>query len=554
MAAVSEARKSPIAAPSLWLGSGAVLAALIVALPIVTIVALSFTANANIWPHLIATVLPGYLQRTFLLMLGVGVLAAAMGAGTAWLVARHEFPLRGLLQWALLLPLAMPLYITSYAYVSLLNYSGPLQTALRQAFGWTRPQDYVFPEIRSLGGAIIVFAVVLYPYVFLTAQAAFLRQPDSQIQAARTLGLSAREAFFSIVLPQARPAIMVGVSLALMECLNDIAAANFFGVRTLTLGIYTTWLGEGNLGGAAQLASVLLAMVFLLIWFERTALRRQYHEGRRGSEPARRIAIRGWRGAMATLACLLPVALGFIVPAATLLWAATKASASFEMTQFLLAAWHSVALAVIASFVAVVIGLMLAYARRALEGRGAWALGLATMGYAMPGTILAIGVLIPLAGFDQWLNGIMQSRFGVATGLVLTGSMAALVYAYTVRFLAISFGTLDAGLGKVTPSLSAAARTLGRTPAQAVREVHLPILRPALLAAAILIFVDCMKELSATLILRPFDFDTLSTLVFDLASLDKLAEAAVPSLAIVAVGLAPVIILARNMRDPWFTH
>jgi iron(III) transport system permease protein len=531
--------------------AGAFAISLLVALPLIAIAVIALRADGSIWQHLFATVLPGYIQRTLIVMTGVGLLTAAIGALTAWLVSQHEFPFRRQLQWALLLPLAMPLYITSYAYVAFLNYSGPLQTALRSVFGWERPTDYAFPEIRSLTGAIIVFALVLYPYVFLTAQAGFARQSASQFDAARTLGQSYPGAFLRVALPQARPAIMVGVGLALMECLNDIAAANFFGVRTLTLGIYTTWLGEGNLGGAAQLAAVLLIFVFAVLWLERSALRRQFnHSPLRGSEARRRTKLQGGRAALAILACALPIVLGFALPAAILAAAAIDEQARVT-PDFLSAAWHSVMLALAASIVIVALGLLLAYAHRAMPRRGQWLFRLGTMGYAVPGTILGIGVIVPLAFFDNWLDSFMRESFGVSTGLLLSGTVAALVFAYAVRFLAISFGAFETGLVKVTPSLTAASRTLGRTALQTVREIDLPMLRPAIIAAALLVFVDCMKELSATLMLRPFDFETLATLTFNLASLDQLADAAIPALAIVAVGLAPVILLSRHMRDPW---
>jgi iron(III) transport system permease protein len=533
---------------SLWLAAAALVLALLVSLPILTIFALSLTSEGNIWPHLMATVMPGYIWRTAVLMAGVGVLTGFIGTLAAWLVAAHEFPLRRVFQWACLLPLAMPLYITSYAYVAFFNYAGPLQTYLRAAFGWATPQDYMFPDIRSLPGAILVFSAVLYPYVFMTAQAGFLRQPPNQLDAARTLGRTYMESFLTVALPQARPAIAVGVSLALMECLNDIAAANFFGVRTLTLGIYTTWLGEGNLGGAAQLATVLLLVVFVVLWLERHYQQKQI-SAHKSTETSRRRRLHGWQALGACLACALPVAFGFFIPAAILL-ASTQADFLFS-PDFASAVWHSLLLAGLASLVIIAAGLVLAYAHRST--RSQWPLRLATLGYAIPGTVLGIGVLVPLAGFDNWLNRMMEAGHGITTGLLLSGSLAALVFAYTVRFLAIAFGSLEAGLHKVTPSLTAAARTLGRTSFETMREVHLPMLRPAIVSAALLVFVDCMKELPATLILRPFDFETLATLVFNLASLDKLGESAVPALAIVAAGIIPIILLSRNLRDPWFT-
>ena len=529
---------------------GAGLIAGLVTLPILTIFLLSFTSSGNIWPHLLGTVLPGYVWRTLGLLAGVGFLTFIIGTATAWLVSMHDFPLRRILQWACLMPLAMPTYIVSYTYVDFLNYAGPLQTWLRGAMGWTRPQDYMFPEIRSLYGAVLVLALVLYPYVFMTAQASFLRQPMSQLDVARTLGKSPWGAFLSVALPQARPAIVVGVSLALMECLNDIAAVGFFGVNTLTLGIYTTWLGEGNLGGAAQLAVALLIFVFALLWIERQARKRQsYVPGSRHPMAPRRTKLAGWRGLLAMLACILPVFLGFILPALILVKFATRHFEDILSASYFDAIWHSFVLSLTASLVVVVLGLILAYAYRSQSGKKiSNLLRLASVGYAMPGTVLGIGVLIPLAYFDNSVDAFMRSSFGISTGLLLSGTIIAIIFAYAIRFLAISFGSVESGLEKVTPNLTFAARTLGRTPLRTVVEIHLPILRPALVTATLLVFVDCMKELPATLILRPFDFETLATLVFLLASLGQLEESAAPALTIVAAGLIPIILLTRNLR------
>lgn len=534
-----------------WLMLGAGLIAVLVTLPILTIVLLSFASSENIWPHLLGTVLPGYVWRTLGLMVGVGFLTFIIGTATAWLVSLHDFPLRRILQWACLMPLAMPTYIVSYTYVDFLNYAGSLQTWLRGAMGWSRPEDYMFPEIRSLPGAVIVLALVLYPYVYMTAQASFLRQPMSQLDVARTLGKSPWGAFLSVALPQARPAIVVGVSLALMECLNDIAAVGFFGVNTLTLGIYTTWLGEGNLGGAAQLAVVLLIFVFALLWVERHARKQQsYMPGTRHPMAPRRTPLTGWRGISAMLACFVPVFLGFILPAFILLRFAARHLEDIPSENYFDAMWHSLVLSLVASLVVVVLGLILAYAHRAQRGTRTNAfLRLASVGYAMPGTVLGIGVLIPLAYFDNTVDAFMRSAFGVSTGLLLSGTITAIIFAYAIRFLAISFGSLESGLEKVTPNLTFAARTLGRTPLRTVAEIHLPILRPALITATLLVFVDCMKELPATLILRPFDFETLATQVFLLASLGQLEESAAPALTIVAAGLIPIILLTRNLRN-----
>ncbi len=552
MTSKTAGRRFKTSGAEIWLGLASGVIGLAIALPILTIVFLSFSSQENIWPHLLSTVLPGYVWRTLCLMLGVGLLTFIIGTATAWLVTMRDFPLRRTLQWACLMPLAMPSYIVSYTYVDFFNYAGPLQTWLRGVAGWTRPDQYVFPEIRSLSGAIFVLSMVLYPYVFMTASAGFIRQPASQLDAARTLGKSSWGAFVSVALPQARPAIVVGVSLVLMECLNDIAAVGFFGVRTLTLGIYTTWLGKGNLGGAAQLAGVLLIFVFAVLWMERHARNQQPAAPHsRHQLAARRTILAGWRGILAALVCFLPIFFGFVLPGSILLNFAFKRFAATFSQPYFDAAMHSLVLSAVASIIVVGLGLALAYAHRLRSGQGmSKIIRLASIGYAIPGTVLGIGVLIPLATFDNRLDAFMRANFGVSTGLLLSGTIAAVIFAYGVRFIAISFGSLESGLEKVTPNLSAAARTLGRTPFRTVIEVHLPILRPALISAALLVFVDCMKELPATLILRPFDFDTLATLVFTLASLDQLEESAGPALTIVAAGLIPIILLARSLRDP----
>lgn len=536
-----------------WLIDIAILAvSLIMALPVITVAVLALFPAENIWPHLIATVLPGYVWRTLVLMAGVGALSFVIGTGTAWLVTMCRFPLRKVFQWALLVPLALPTYIVAYAYVDFLTYAGPLQGWLRDVMGWKTPHDYWFPEVRSMGGSIVILALVLYPYVFLTARASFLRQSTSQLEAARTLGRTAWGAFFSVALPSARPAIAVGVSLVMMECLNDIGAAGFFGIRTLSVGIYTTWLAEGNLGGASQIAAVMLIFVFVFLWIERMGRHQQsFAPSARKNRPIRRVSLKGWRATLAFLACALPVLLGFIVPGAILLRFALHRFSDGLTPAFARAAGHSLVLSTLAAAIALLLGLILAYgARNARSVLVRYATRIAAMGYAVPGTVMGLGILIPFAAFDNSVDAMMRSTFGISTGLLLSGTIAAVTFAYVARFLAISAGSIETGLQRVTPNVAAAARTLGRSPLASFFEVHLPILRPALVSASLLVFVDCMKELPATLILRPFDFETLATSVFTLASLDQLEESALPALTIVATGLIPVILLSRTLRDP----
>ncbi len=536
--------------PDFWWRAGALCVSTLLLLPIAAIAVLALTPTENIWPHLVATVLPDYLVQTAVLMTGVGLLTFLIGTSTGWLITMHRFPGRKVLQWLLLLPLAMPTYIIAYTYVDVFEYAGPFQTALRAFAGWRSKADYWFPDIRSMGGAIFVMALVLYPYVFITARASFMRQSVGHLEVARTLGKTPAGVFFTVALPLARPAIAVGVSIAMMECLNDIGAVEHFGVRTLTLGIYSTWLGRGNLGGAAQIAMVMFVFVMALLWLERSGRKNQsFYHTTTHDYPISRTRLTGSLGWAATVFCLLPVTLGFIIPGGVLMSYAVTRFADAATPAFAQAIVNTLTLAAIASAVAVLTGLFLAYANR-LAGNALvrLAVRLASVGYAVPGTVLGIGILVPLAATDNAVSRFTEATFGFSTGLILSGSIAAITFGYVVRFLAISHGNLETGLQRVTPSLAAAARTLGRTPTGALRDVHLPLIRPALVSDALLVFVDCMKELPATLILRPFNFETLSTMVYTLASLDQLEDSALAALTIVASGIIPVIILSRTMR------
>ncbi|WP_299810759.1 iron ABC transporter permease [uncultured Roseibium sp.] len=538
-----------------WQVAALFIAALVL-LPLGAILWISLTPSGDVWSHLIRTVLPGAFWTTLLLMLGVGLITGVVGVGTAWLVTMCNFPGRKIMDWALLVPLAVPTYIVAFSYVEVLEYTGPIQGLIRDIFGFTTSRDYWFPEIRSLGGAIFVMGAVLYPYVYLTTRASFLIQSASTLDVSRTLGASPYRLFFRIALPLARPAIAIGISLALMECLNDIGAVTFFGVRTLTFSVYDTWLNRSSLGGAAQLALAMLLMVFFLLWLERFGRRKQRFDAGGGSKshPPTRFDLQGWQALLALVLCLLPILLGFVIPGLLLADRASRRLDDFWSSGFLETAWNSFSLAAVAAILTVVISVSLAYALR-LNNRGALrtAVRLASIGYAIPGTVLAIGILIPLAQFDNFLDGRMEAWFGLNTGLLLLGSGTGLVYAYVVRFLAVSYGQVEGGFGRITPHLDMASRTLGRDSFQTLRQIHLPILKPVLLSAALLSFVDCMKELPATILLRPFNFETLATTVFEAASREAFEEAALPSLAIVLVGLIPVIYLARSSASSFRT-
>lgn len=520
--------------------------------PIVALVVIALGGDAAVWTHLLATVLPPSLRATALLMLGVGLATVVVGVATAWLVAMHRFPGRGMLEWMLLLPLAVPTYVVAYCYVELLDYVGPVQSGIRSLFGFSSIRDYWFPDIRSLGGAVFVMSAVLYPYVYLTVRATFLMQSVCVLDVGRTLGASPARCFREVALPLARPAAVVGVTLALMECLNDIGAVQYLGVRTLTLSVYATWVNRGDLAGAAQLACAMLVVVLLLIWLERRGRGLQrFHNTSRRQQPLPDHPLRGWRAVAAIAVCAVPVLAGFVFPASYLLSAAIRRGASDFGPAYVSLVTNSLTLSLAAALAAVAAALVLVYAARLTGSRLVRAAGrIAAIGYAVPGTVLAIGILVPLAALDNAVDGLARQWLGLSTGLLLTGSTVALVYAYVVRFLAVSHGTVEAGLERITPSIDMAARSLGRSPGRVLREIHLPLLRPAVATAALLVFVDSMKELPATILLRPFNFDTLATHVYTYASMEMVEQGALAALTIVAAGLVPVALLARTSRQP----
>jgi iron(III) transport system permease protein len=513
--------------------------------PVIAIAAIAFHPSGDTWPHLIENVLPGAVHRTVILMVGVGLISLVIGTGTAWLVTMYRFPGRRYFQWLLILPMAMPTYIIAYCYLELFDYSGGVQTSMRGLFGWHNAQDYWFPDIRSLGGAIFVMSAVLYPYVYITARASFIAQSVCVIEASRTLGRSASQTFWQIALPLARPALAAGVALALMETLNDIGAVEFFGVRTLTVAVYDTWLDRGSLVGATQIACVMLVFVFALLLIER-ALRagRRFHHTTGKYRDLPEDKLRGARGMLAVLACALPLLVGFALPVWVLVGDAIVHVSSGLTPAFWWAAFNSLSLSLTAAVLAVTFAVVLAYGRRQTRSKLVhWASLIPAISYAVPGTVLAIGLLIPLAGLDNAIDGAMRSAVGVSTGLLFSGTVFAIILAYTIRFLAASLGAIEAGLSKISRNIDSAGRTLGATISDMLWTVHLPLLRPALGAAAMLVFVDSMKELPATLLLRPFNFDTLATQVFTLASLYRYEEAGLSALTIVAVSLVPVLLL-----------
>jgi iron(III) transport system permease protein len=536
--------------PRQFLVLGATFCAVLAALPLTALIILGFGAGTS--QRLFNSLLPTYLSDTILLLAGAGILTFLIGVTLGWLLTNYDFPGRSTLQWLVLLPLALPGYVVSYVYVELLNYAGPIQTSLRAFAGWTRPGDYMFPEIRSVGGAALVLSFVLYPYVYLAARNAFLKQSQNQVHAARALGQTAFGAFLRIALPMAMPTIAVGILLALLEALNDIGAAQFFGVKTITYGVYSLWLGEGNLAAATQLAVILCFAAMLFVLIEQFAHGFEHKYRLQTRTPSHITAqLTGWRAVIAIIVTLLPVLLGFVCPMIKLAGDAVRHADQFFTPGLWLALWHSVELALIVSAFTILFGLVIVYAQRhATSNLQRLMIWIGTFGYAIPGTVLAIGLLLPFGGFDKWINNVTDSTFGVTPGLILSGSLAGLSIALIIRFLTISFRTLENGARRVTPSLDAAARTLGKTAFGAFLNVHLPLLRPALIATAIMVFVDTMKELPATLLMRPFDFETLATRLFERASLASIEEAAAPAMIIVLAGLLPVFLLSRQIAGP----
>ena len=530
-----------------WMLASAFIAALVL-VPVAALIWQAAQGSDGLWQHLAAYVLPHALGQTAMLMAGVGLMVTVIGTGAAWLVTAYDFPGRRMLEWALLLPLAVPTYIVAYAYLDLLHPLGPVQSLIRDLLGYSSPREFRLPDIRSMPGAIILLGLVLYPYVYLPTRAMFMTQAASLVEVSRTLGTRPHQIFWRVALPLARPAIAVGVSLALMETLNDIGASEFLGVSSLTISIYTTWVTRSDLPGAAQISLALVLLVVALVSLERWARRRQhYSAGARRARQFRPQRLHGVRAATALVAGLLPVTFGFLAPA---LFLAVEAWKRFQFAglsdRLLVEARNTFLLSAGATVAVLICGLIIAYATRILPHRGMQALQrIASLGYAMPGTVLGLGVLIAVANLDRLIDRTAQDWFGFSTGLLLIGSGLALGYAYLARFLAISIGSVEAGLSRIPRSYDNAARTLGHGPGATLRRIHLPLSRPAIAAAGLLVFVDCMKELSATLMLRPLNFETLATHLYGEAARGTYEEAALAALAIVIVGVLPVILLAR---------
>jgi iron(III) transport system permease protein len=525
--------------------------ALLIASPVLFVLSSIFTNSSQIWGHLAATVLPGYLKNSFILMLGVGLGVFIVGVGTAWLVTMCRFPGSRWFEFLLLLPLAAPAYILAYVYTEWLEFYGPVQSSLRAIFGWTAVGDYWFPSIRSMLGAIILLILTLYPYVYLLVRVSFLEQATCMLEASRCLGCNPWRSFLTVALPLARPAIMAGLALALMETLNDFGTVQYFGVNTFTTGIYRTWFGMGERVAAAQLAAVLmlfiLGLILLELWSRRQA---KYYQSNSRFKQLNPFKLQGLRAGLAFLTCFIPVFFGLLLPGILLFKMTLENLETVFDRRFFEFAGNSLLVATLTGVLAIVIALIMAYGVRLKPSLGMrLSVQIAAMGYAIPGSVIAVGILIPLGRFDNAIDSFMRATFGISTGLLFSGTITALIFAYLVRFLAVSFGAVNSSLSKIKPSLDDAARSLGHNPSSTLVKVHAPIMWGGLLTAGMLTFVDVMKELPATLVVRPFNFDTLAVRVYNLAADERLAEAAGPALALVAVGMIPVLFMSLKIAQ-----
>jgi iron(III) transport system permease protein len=528
-----------------WLGWVSVITAVLVLAPIAAVVFNVFLPSEAAWSHLFSTVLPEYIWNTLLLVSLVAMGVIFFGVTAAWLVTAYRFPGQRILEWALVLPLAMPAYVMAYAYTDWLQAAGPVQSLLRELTGW-KVREYWFPEIRSLPGAAAMLSFALYPYVYLLSRAAFLQQSRTTMEAARLAGYGAWGRFRRVALPLARTGIVAGTALALMEALADFGTVSYFAVNTFTAGIYRAWLSLGDPVAAGQLATCLLVFVLLMLSLERMHRGGARYAAKRTPMPSRRLL--GAAAGAASVVCAIPITFGFLVPAAILIKLATADPEARFGARIYGLVTNTFTLAGVAAFASVAVALLLAYAARTVQSplvHGANRL--AVLGYALPGAVIAVGILLPLGKFDNAVAAWMQEQFGIKTGLLLTGSMTALIYAYLVRFLAVAFQTVEAGLTRVTPSMDDAARSLGLSPGRTLARVHVPIMWGSLASAALLVFVDVMKELPATFAMRPFNFDTLAVEAYNLAKDERIAEAAVPSLVMVGIALLPLILFSRQI-------
>ena len=525
-----------------------VLLSLLFSIPLAVVLGSVFFPAKEIWSHLADTVLTDYIINSLILFVGVGSFSLILGVIPAWLVTMYRFPMSHYLEWALLLPMAIPAYIIAYSYTGMLDVAGPLQTSLREITGW-QYRDYWFPEIRSLGGAITMLSLVLYPYIYLLARAAFIEQSVCVLEVSRTLGCNAIDAFRRVALPLARPAIMVGLSLVVMETLADYGTVQYFGVSVFTTGIFRTWFGLGNSLAAAQLSALLLVFVAVFLYLERRSRRqaRFHHTSNRYSSLMQQQLNKG-SGLCALVSCATPVLLGFIIPLLFLVNLALDTYSEVLGKDFYLLLFNSLLLAFATAILALLIALFMAYSNRnSASSINRFMVRFVSMGYAIPGAVIAVGVLIPFAWFDNTLDAFLTEYFSISSGLLISGTVVILIYAYLTRFLAVSINTVEAGLIKIKPTMDEVAKTIGMSPISIIKRIHMPMMRGSLLTALLLVFIDVLKELPVTLILRPFNFNTLAVRTYELANEERLADAAVPALAIVLAGVIPVIMISNSI-------
>ena len=529
-----------------WSINAVLIAAFVIA-PILSVFIIALTPKENIWPHLLSTTLPRYASNTLLLMFFVGIFSGIIGTFTAWLIARYRFLGSNWLQWALFLPLALPAYVASYALVDLLEYAGPVQSLLRSLFNWQTSQDYWFPEVRSLSSAIFVLTLALYPYVYLMARSAFLEQSNSAEEVAKSLGISVLGRFFKLGLPLARPAVFAGVALVMMEAASDFGAVDFFAVQTLTTGIFSVWLESNNAGGAAQIASTVLIFIVILVSLEKFNQRKlRFYNLSYRHKNIEKISLHRINSLIAFSVCFFPIFFGFILPLLVLLNLGYGNLDLWINASLISAIKNTLIVSGSAAFVTVTLALLMVYGIR-LSGKKLplLILPLTTIGYAAPGAVLGIGILVPLAFLDNWLADRVFDFTGYDPGLIFTGTAFAIILAYCVRFFSIAQQTVDGALGRVSPSLPNAARSLGRNKLQVLWEIYRPLISASTATALLLVFVDCVKELPATMLLRPFNFETLATRVHVQASLEDLPNAAPGAILIVLIGLCAVFLIAK---------
>ncbi len=525
-----------------------VLLSLLFSIPLAVVLGSIFFPAKEIWSHLADTVLTDYIINSLVLFVGVGFFSLILGVIPAWLVTMYRFPMSHYLEWALLLPMAMPAYIIAYSYTGMLDVAGPLQTSLREITGW-QYRDYWFPEIRSLGGAITMLSLVLYPYIYLLARAAFIEQSVCVLEVSRTLGCNAIDAFRRVALPLARPAIMVGLSLVVMETLADYGTVQYFGVSVFTTGIFRTWFGLGNSLAAAQLSALLLVFVAAFLYLEKRSRRqaRFHHTSNRYSSLMQQ-QLNKRSGLCALVSCATPILLGFIIPLLFLINLALDTYSGVLGKDFYLLVFNSLLLAFVTAILALLIALFMAYSSRGSDSSiNRFLVRFVSLGYAIPGTVIAVGVLIPFAWFDNTLDAFLREHFNISSGLLISGTVVTLIFAYLTRFLAVSINTVEAGLIKIKPTMDEVAKITGLSPVSIIKRIHMPMMRGSLLTALLLVFIDVLKELPATLILRPFNFNTLAVRTYELANEERLADAAVPALAIVLVGIIPVIMISNSI-------